>query len=51
LLLLRILDANRVNTTRHGGNSANYVMLDGHVESIGAAKMYAERAVFWKDWN
>lgn len=50
-IIASLTDANRVNTSRHGGNSANYVMLDGHVESIGAAKMYAERTIFWKDWN
>ncbi|NLF59714.1 MAG: DUF1559 domain-containing protein [Lentisphaerae bacterium] len=41
----------RVNISRHGGNSANYVMLDGHVESMGAAKMYVEKAIYWKDWH
>lgn len=41
----------RVNTSRHGGNSANYVMHDGHVESIGAAKMFGERSIYWKDWH
>jgi len=41
----------RVNISRHGGNSANYVMMDGHVESIGAAKMFAEKGVYWKDWK
>ncbi|MGI5925371.1 MAG: DUF1559 domain-containing protein [Lentisphaeria bacterium] len=40
----------RVNISRHGGNSANYVMMDGHVESIGAAKMFAEKGVYWKYW-
>ena len=49
-LIVSLTDPTRVNTSRHGGSSANYVMMDGHVENISAVKMYAERGVYWKNW-
>ena len=50
-IIASLTDPSRVNTSRHGGTSANYVMMDGHVENIGGVKMYAERAAYWKDWK
>lgn len=49
-IIASLTDPCRVNTARHGG-MANYTMMDAHVETIGAARMYAERAIWWKNWQ